>query len=171
MVKEKASLRISGGPLPELGARELFDLRTEGRGLLGAQAVPWYPRCETMAKILIVDDSAAVLGAARTLLEGAGHTVLVQSSPAGLPAIISRERPDLILLDVKMPMHDGDQILRAIRARGWLADCTVLLFSAKPVPELAQLVTACGADGYISKSCGGPAMIEAVNAHLAKRGH
>ncbi len=121
-----------------------------------------------MAKILILDDSPATLAAAKGLLEAAGHTVETQLSPAGLPAIVHREHPDLILLDVNMPTLDGDQMLRILHARGWMADSIVLLFSSKPAAELAVLAESCGASGFISKRDGGEALVATVNSYLEK---
>jgi CheY-like chemotaxis protein len=122
-----------------------------------------------MAKILILDDSEIILTMTRDLLQAAGHTVATQSSPAGLPAVITRERPDLLLLDVSMPLLNGDQTLRVLRARGFLANIIVLLFSARPATELAKLATACGAHGYVSKNDASSALVTTVNDHLAKR--
>ena len=122
-----------------------------------------------MAKILIVDDSATILAMTRDLLQEAGHVVAVQSSPAGLPAIVTREKPDLILLDVSLPVLDGDQALRLLRARGFSANVIVLLYSSKPVDELTRLTKACGAQGFISKSEVGPTLVAKVNEYLANR--
>ena len=123
-----------------------------------------------MARILIIDDSPIALKVARAFLEAAGHTVDTQPTPAGLPAIVNREKPDVILIDVSMPQHNGDQILRALRTRGSTSNFIALLFSAKPDAELTELVRSCGADGYVSKNAGGDALVDAVNAHLARRG-
>jgi DNA-binding response OmpR family regulator len=121
-----------------------------------------------MAKILIVDDSPATIKMVTMALTEAGHEVASCDSPAGLPAIIKREQPDLILLDVVMPTMHGDKALQALSSRGWDSDATILFYSSRPREELEQLVGASGADGYIPKDVGFAAMVATVNEWLAK---
>ena len=68
-----------------------------------------------MARILVIDDDVQVRGAARRILERAGHTVEdVGNGDAGLRA--HRERPaDLIITDIFMPERDGIETVRELR--------------------------------------------------------
>lgn len=121
-----------------------------------------------MAKILIIDDSPGTIKMVTLALEEAGHEVVACDSPAGLPAVIKREEPALILMDVVMPTMHGDKALQALSSRGWDSDATVLFYSSRPREELEQLVGASGADGYIAKDVGFAAMVETVNEWLKR---
>jgi twitching motility two-component system response regulator PilH len=103
-------------------------------------------------KVFIVDDSKVVLMAARKILEAAGFEVITRSDPIGSTVQIMHERPDVVLLDVNMPLLEGHDIVRSIKRCANLRDTAVLLFSGRPESELQHLMLICGADGYIQKS-------------------
>ena len=68
------------------------------------------------ARILVIDDEAAIREAMRMILEYDGYEcVLAASGPEGL-ASIERETPDLVFLDIRMPGMDGLDVLDRIRA-------------------------------------------------------
>lgn len=119
-----------------------------------------------LAKILILDDSPSVLAAASMALTAAGHEVLTREAQDGLPALIQREQPALLLLDVNMPAMQGDKTLRALRMRGWATGVKVLLYSAKSAEELEILARGSGADGFVCKVDGPEALVVAVNRAL-----
>ena len=67
------------------------------------------------ARILVVDDEAEIRRSVRMILEYEGYDVLEASSgPEGL-AMIERDAPDLVFLDIKMPGLDGLEALQRIR--------------------------------------------------------
>ena len=75
-------------------------------------------------KILIVDDDPVVLEIARIVLEGLGHRVCKRKEPLGTTAEIVREQPDVVLVDVYMPVVSGDQLIRTIKEeRSPLSSC------------------------------------------------
>jgi twitching motility two-component system response regulator PilH len=116
-----------------------------------------------MAKILIVDDSPGTIEMVTTALEEAGHEVVSRDGPAGLPAVIKKEQPDLILMDVVMPNIRGDNPLRLMRSRGWESYAVVLFYSSRPKDELEKLVLESGAHGYISKTASRASLVAQVN--------
>lgn len=93
-------------------------------------------------KIVIVDDSPVVLEATAAALEEAGYTVIQVLNPLTLPAVMRRERPDLVLLDVKMPAVSGDVAIKILGAAG---EGKVVLYSDLPEAELKVRAKACGA--------------------------
>lgn len=103
-------------------------------------------------KVFIVDDSRIVLLAARQSLEAAGFDVVTRNDPIGSTVEIMREQPDVVLLDISMPLLEGHEIVRSIKRRENLHDTPVLLFSARSEEELQRLTLMSGADGYIQKS-------------------
>ncbi len=68
------------------------------------------------SRILVVDDEPAIRDTMRMLLEYDGHDVLVAGSGQEALAMVEREAPDLVFLDVKMPGLDGLETLQRLRA-------------------------------------------------------
>lgn len=118
-------------------------------------------------RIVVIDDSPVVLAVATDALEAAGHEVFAAES--GIDAnryIFSPQPPDLILIDVMMPLLNGDQKVRLLKERNRSRDIPVLLMSSKPEDELAALARESGADGYIQKPFNKTTLIETVRSHL-----
>ena len=70
-----------------------------------------------MAKILVVDDDAAMRRATSRALEAAGHIVAVHPNGRGAVQDIEKEPPDLLITDIFMPEMEGLETIRAARAR------------------------------------------------------
>jgi CheY-like chemotaxis protein len=103
----------------------------------------------TQKRIVVIDDSKLVLAIATEALEGAGFEVLTTDS--GIEAnqfIYSSRRPDLILIDVMMPLLNGDRKVRLLKERESSRHIPVILMSTKARDELEQLTRESGADGY-----------------------
>jgi len=105
-----------------------------------------------MATILIVDDSESILAFTQEALEKDGHTVFVARS--GIEAnrvIFSKNKPDLILLDVIMPLLDGEKVIKAFQQSERGSKIPVVFFSTKSHEELSELVKKHKNRGYIRK--------------------
>ncbi len=81
--------------------------------------------------IAVVDDDPAIRKIMGYLLPGAGYRVVMWERATGAAAMIARERPALVVLDIKME-HDraGMDVLRAVRRQSATADIPVLIVSA-----------------------------------------
>src|SRR4026209_504459 len=75
------------------------------------------PRAEPMADILVVDDDASVAGALRRFLDSEGHKSRVVNGVAEGLAAIDQLRPDLVMMDIRMPGVDGLTGLDQMRAK------------------------------------------------------
>jgi DNA-binding response OmpR family regulator len=117
------------------------------------------------AKILVIDDNQTVLFATRQILEEAGFEVVTTDRSIGASAIVIREEPDLVLMDLEMPLR-GSAIVKIMRANSMLKDTKVVLYSGRPLEELQAATERCGADGYIEKSSGADVLISAVKGYL-----
>lgn len=71
-----------------------------------------------MARILVVDDAPAVTALLRTVLEGAGHTVIEANDGAAGLDLLARSSVDLVVLDMMMPGLDGIETVKRLRADG-----------------------------------------------------
>ena len=121
-----------------------------------------------MARILLLDDSVLVLNATREALEPAGHLLTCVSEPPAFFTALKAEKPELALVDVSMPTLEGDAVVWIARAHQ-LHGCRIVLYSAKPEAELAELVRSSGADGFICKSGDDEKLREQVTAFLSRR--
>lgn len=84
-----------------------------------------------MPKVLIVEDDPQIARIVQIKLKNNGFDVhLATDGGAGLEAVKAWQ-PDLVLLDVMMPVMDGYQVLRAIRAEPSLAELPVIMLTAK----------------------------------------
>ena len=120
-----------------------------------------------MAKILVVDDSEVTLSFARDCLEKDGHSVFVARN--GLEAnrvIFSKNKPDLIILDVIMPLLDGEKVLQAFRQSEIGRNIPVVFFSTKSEKELAAMAKKHNVRGYILKPVNAKELKDAVRNFL-----
>jgi DNA-binding response OmpR family regulator len=84
-------------------------------------------------RILVVDDEFSIVASLREILEWEGFAVdTAPNGRLGLEAAKAR-RPDVILLDVMMPVMDGLSMLRALREMPELQSVPVILMSAAPI--------------------------------------
>jgi CheY-like chemotaxis protein len=119
--------------------------------------------------ILVVDDSAIVLETTRIALESAGYNVITRSRGGGTVAAVLRDRPDLVLLDVRMPQYNGDTIASILTRSQGERRTIVLLYSSYSATILEEKVAQAGADGYIRKSGNPTDLVAQVNRWLKSR--
>lgn len=104
-------------------------------------------------RVLVVDDSEATAHLLQVELSAQGHEVMTANSADAATKIILKKktRPDLVLLDVRMPGINGEEFCRFIKGNSLFAGIQVLLCSAEEEGELKKIVERAGADGYIRK--------------------
>jgi DNA-binding response OmpR family regulator len=101
--------------------------------------------------VLIADDEPNIVISLEFLMKREGHRVLVARDGQQALQAIRNDRPDLVLLDVMMPLMSGFEVLQAVRADEALAGIKVLMLTAKGRDtDIAQGVGQ-GADGYMTK--------------------
>jgi DNA-binding response OmpR family regulator len=84
-----------------------------------------------MAKIMLADDEQQVRDMVAFRLRNAGHQVVAARDGGEALQLAAAERPDLIILDVMMPVLDGFEVLRRLKADPALHTIPVIIFSAK----------------------------------------
>lgn len=81
-------------------------------------------------KVLVVEDEADIREAMAEAIAEDGFTVsTAENGQEGLEKALA-EHPDLILLDLKMPIMDGQQVLEKLRADPWGSNCKVIVMTA-----------------------------------------
>ena len=102
--------------------------------------------------IVVIDDCKVVLAMARDFLAAAGFKVsTADNSVYSNHLIYSKTPPDLILLDIVMPLMSGEKKLKLLKSRDKSRNIPVLLISSKDEREISAIGAACGANGYLAK--------------------
>jgi DNA-binding NarL/FixJ family response regulator len=104
-----------------------------------------------MIRVCVVDDQTLVRQGIRSLLDLAPGIEVVAEADDGLAALaaIAEHEPDVVLLDLRMPRHDGIWVLRALRDSG--IDVPVLVLTTFDDDELVLQALRAGARGYLLK--------------------
>src|SRR4051794_34803667 len=101
--------------------------------------------------VLIVDDHPSFRASARRMLEADGYEVLAEAEDgAAAVAAVQRLRPDLVLLDIRLPDIDGFEVARRLLDADGRAPHIVLTSSNDPA-DLGEAIGASGARGFIPK--------------------
>jgi DNA-binding NtrC family response regulator len=117
-------------------------------------------------KILVVDDDAIVIKSCRRILEAEGFEVTsVPSADEALEKIKYFEF-DLLLMDVKMPKHDGIFLMREIK-KNW-PDIPIIVMSGYPTPETIADVLKLGATQFIPKPFRPDELVKSVRQVIQK---
>jgi DNA-binding response OmpR family regulator len=117
--------------------------------------------------ILIIEDDASIAAGLRMNLRHEGYeTSLAQDGESGLKLALE-VRPDIIILDVMMPVMNGFEVLRELRRRG--LSCGVIMLTAKANEEDKVLGLELGADDYVQKPFGLAELIARIKAVSRRR--
>jgi DNA-binding NarL/FixJ family response regulator len=103
-------------------------------------------------KVLLADDHRLVLEAVESALAKSDDFMVVATTNSGADVadLVARHRPDIVVMDMRMPGVDGLQALDRLRARDKAVK--VVMLSASDKPEEIQSALSRGADGYILKT-------------------
>ena len=103
-------------------------------------------------KVLVVDDQPRNLFAITTLLErGHADVTVVESGAAALAALEHAPDTDIVLMDIMMPVMDGYDTIRAIRASEQFKSVTVIAVTGKVMAGERKRCLDAGADDYVPK--------------------
>jgi len=115
-----------------------------------------------MGKILVIDDEKATLSMFRLFLDAYGYTVYTAENGTEGLAIFQKEKPEIVLTDIKMPGIDGLAILRQIKAID--PNAAVIVITGHGDTALAEQAIALDAVDFINK----PIKRQALEAALEK---
>lgn len=118
------------------------------------------------AKILVVDDTPSNIQSLAATLKPAGYQVLVATNGQQALDVMAKVRPDLILLDIMMPVMDGFEACVNIKANAEWHDIPIIFLTAKT--ETADLVKGfeLGAVDYVNKPFNAHELMARVHTHL-----
>ncbi len=103
------------------------------------------------AKLLIVDDAQTIRSFISTILEDAGYDVIQASNGLEGLRLVREENPDLVLLDIEMPLMDGLECCRQIKQDARFEDVRVVMVTTLSKYARIREAFKAGADDYIIK--------------------
>ncbi len=123
-----------------------------------------------MAKILIAEDEPDIRELVAFMLRCAGYEVLAASNGEEAVQTATRDTPDLILMDVRMPRMTGYDACRLMKANPDLRDVPVVFLSAKGQESEIQSGLDAGAEEYLLKPFSPDELTNRVRSILSKFG-
>jgi len=122
-----------------------------------------------MTKILIAEDNAVNRELLRELLEMRGYTVVEACDGGEALRMIDETQPDLLLLDIGMPVLDGFAVVRKIRENPRLAQLPVVAVTAYAMQGDREKILNAKFDGYLSKPVNSQSLAEELDRLLTRR--
>lgn len=119
-------------------------------------------------RALIIDDSDIAADALRDALEASGFDVAVSTTAIGARGLVMRFRPDIVVVDLEMPILSGAAFTELLREHPDIGRTVVLLYSAQDSTVLQAAAHMCGADGWSMKE--DPQRVAAKAVALVLRG-
>ncbi len=117
-------------------------------------------------KILVVDDEPDILQVAVFRLKKAGYEVMQAVNGREAIELIKTLRPDLVLLDLRLPEVSGFDVCKTIKADDTLKSTPIIIFTAS-VNSLDEKIKEIGADGYLSKPFDPDQLLEKIRSILS----
>jgi CheY-like chemotaxis protein len=102
-------------------------------------------------KILVVEDNEDNRELLVFRLQQLGHDILVASNGKEAIETASRAKPDLIFMDLRMPVMDGWEATRALRQTDWGKELPVIVVTAHAMEEEKRKAFQAGCNGFIAK--------------------
>ena len=119
-----------------------------------------------MAKILVAEDEPSLSKLLEFRLNSLGHEILLATDGKQALALVKSDRPDLVLLDVMMPVMGGIEVLRTLQKDESTKNIPVIMLSAKGQEKDIFIGLERGADDYITKPFGFSNLVDRINKAL-----
>lgn len=119
-------------------------------------------------KILIVEDDILYRKMIGIRFKSQGYSVIMADN--GLEGLnqLRKIKPDIVILDLMLPMMDGHKVCRLIKYDSKLQHIPVVILTARDMDRDADLAKECGADAFIVKSTRSEIILDVVNQLLEK---
>lgn len=122
-----------------------------------------------MTKALIAEDNAINRELLRELLQAHGFIVVEACDGKEALDMIGRTQPDILLLDISMPVLDGIGVVRTLRQNPRFATLPALAVTAYAMQGDRERILSAGFDGYLSKPVDARSLAEELDRLLGKR--
>src|SRR4051812_23972518 len=119
-------------------------------------------------KVLIAEDEPSIVAAVEFLLQRSGYEVYVARDGEEALDLVEKHRPDLVLLDVMMPLRSGYDVCARMRERAALRHIKIVMLSAKRRDAEVNKGLAVGADLYVTKPFSTRELMDQINEMLSQ---
>lgn len=116
--------------------------------------------------VMVVDDEPAICANLQALLETRGYRVISASDGREAVDLAREEKPDLMLLDVKLPLLDGLEVCRLLKEEKATRKIRIVMLTAMDTLGDVDKAVTCGADDYLTKPVDTERLLEKVKQHL-----
>jgi CheY-like chemotaxis protein len=120
-----------------------------------------------VARVLVVDDNPVNLRVCRLILERYGHAVETDTSPVAVLARVATDVPDVLITDLMMPLLDGIELTRQIRALPGGQGLPIIVLTARGEESDQDRAMEAGATLFLTKPVSSGALTAAVTEALA----
>ena len=122
---------------------------------------------EPMARILFVDDDPYTLETLGKAVEVFGHQPLWATNGQEAMQAASQQAPDIIFLDMSLPDIGGIELIGKLRGVVSLIDTPILVLSASPELDSAELALKAGAQAYLNKPIRLQTLLDTIHQHTS----
>ncbi len=119
-----------------------------------------------MKKVLIIEDNENNMYMMRFIVNKLGHEVLEARDGASGVDLAERERPDLILMDIQLPVLDGYAATRRIREDPALAAIPIIAVTSYAMVGDREKAIAAGCTAYVEKPIDPPSFIKVLEKYV-----
>ncbi|WP_127078766.1 response regulator [Dulcicalothrix desertica] len=151
-----------------LGARQFLHKPSTIEQIFGAISRVLPQTKPSVAKVLIVDDDPVILAGLSQLLTPWGLEVITLSQPQQFWEILIATSPNLVLLDLEMPIVNGLELCQVLRQDAHWGDLPILVVTAHTDAQSLQQAFAAGADDFINKPVLGPELVTRVMSRIER---
>jgi two-component system cell cycle response regulator DivK len=121
-------------------------------------------------RVLIVEDQEDLRDVLRMALEGAGYSVIeAQNGREGVEKAV-HERPDLVIMDIQMPVLDGYDATREIKSSPDISRTPIIALSSFAMKGDEEKARAAGCDDYVTKPFSPKQMVALVHNYIGESG-
>jgi two-component system cell cycle response regulator DivK len=120
-------------------------------------------------RILVVEDQEDLRGVLRDLLTSSGYIVIEAADGATGIAMAKSDRPSIILMDIQMPVIDGYEATRQIKADPTLTRTPVIAVSSFAMKGDEEKARAAGCDKYVTKPYSPIQLLRMIRGYLADK--
>jgi len=117
-----------------------------------------------MRKIVVCDDDPQTLDALAELLSNAGYAVSTAASHTEMLDKFDTAHPDLLILDVRLPEHDGMWIAESLLSHG--RNIPIIFHTGCDAPSYRLYAPFVGASAYLTKPCDSAVLLEKIEEAL-----
>jgi two-component system alkaline phosphatase synthesis response regulator PhoP len=116
-------------------------------------------------KILYVDDDEHTLNIVSKFLISQGYRVFTSSNPFVAP-LLEKEQPDLIVLDINMPLLSGDRIADILTHQGYAETIPIIFFSSEAPKKIERIVSRYPGSAFVLKQSGLDTLVSRIRQSL-----